>query len=317
MRYAGPVTFARWSLVACVSVAAAACATGDDAPTARDDAGSPGGRDGAVDGGARTDAGPPGSDGGACATGTPCDGLCVDTATDPTNCGGCGRTCAIPNATAACSAGTCAVASCDTGFADCDATIDNGCELPSDCTAGGACSTRCGTTGTMSCADPCKPACMPPAETCNTVDDDCNGACDEGGIAGCRRGVHRSSGASGHFYTTDAAEAACCGYAVESLDYFFLYTADVGGLVPLFRCRKPSGNRFYTTAIDCEIDVAPESTLGFMAPDARCGATPLYRLYRGANDDHFYTTSAGERDNAVAMFGYAYESVTGHVWTAR
>jgi hypothetical protein len=317
------VGFDRWATV--ISLAAATACASSTTSTNRDDGG-----DGRIDGGVRRDAAPgsdggPGGldagpmrpDGGTCATGTLCEGFCVDVATDPRNCGGCSRSCVIPNATAACNAGTCELGSCNTGFADCDGNLTNGCEIASDCTEGSACSTGCGSTGTTSCADACAPVCAPPAESCNTADDDCNGACDEGAIAGCRHGVHRSLGPGGHFYTTDATEAGSGGFTVERLDYYFLYTSDVGGLVPLFRCRKPSGNRFYTTSIDCEIGVAPESTMGFMAPDSRCGATQLYRLYRGTNDDHFYTTSAAERDNAVAMFGYVYESVAGWVWTAR
>lgn len=36
---------------------------------------------------------------------------------------------------------------------------------------------------------------------------------------------------------------------------------------------------------------------------------PLYRLVNPKVGDHFYTTSASERDNAVARDGYTYERV--------
>ena len=52
--------------------------------------------------------------------------------------------------------------------------------------------------------------------------------------------------------------------------------------------------------------------LGFIATRATCGAVPLYRLNNGPN--HFYTTSAAERDDAIASLGYVDEGVAGYVW---
>lgn len=46
------------------------------------------------------------------------------------NCGGCGNACVLPHATAACSAGQCAIASCNTDFDDGDSNPTNGCEAP-------------------------------------------------------------------------------------------------------------------------------------------------------------------------------------------
>ncbi len=45
--------------------------------------------------------------------------------------------------------------------------------------------------------------------------------------------------------------------------------------------------------------------------------TPLYRLYSAAQGDHFYTTSASERDTAIARDGYVSESVTGYILSAQ
>ena len=93
-----------------------------------------------------------------------------------------------------------------------------------------------------------------------------------------------------------------------------MYGEDTGGLQPLFRCFKGGGRRFLTSSIDCETTGAPELTLGFMSNMQICESTPLYRSYNAANDDHFYTTSLAEHQNAVAMFGYADQGVTGYVW---
>jgi hypothetical protein len=252
-----------------------------------------------------------------------CDGTCVDLQTDPDNCGMCGRTCVLPNGVAACSGGDCALESCELGFANCDATVDNGCELAVDCTEGGACMTQCGSTGLLECRDPCTPSCGLPAESCNAIDDDCDGACDQGAIAGCRIAVHRAyNGTNGHLFTANLSDAMSWG--LEAQNYFYLYAAAAADLRPFFRCPKSgTGNYLNTDSTDCEgTMMAPLATIGFIAPEPMmmgtpptCGATPLYRLWHSGNNWHFYTTSAAERDAAVAA-GWASQSIAGYVWLA-
>ncbi|MCB9704784.1 MAG: hypothetical protein H6711_23115 [Myxococcales bacterium] len=228
---------------------------------------------------------------------TPCGQLCVDTASDPTNCGGCGIGCVVPKASAACEAGACALAACDPGWGDCDGELANGCEEPLE--------------EGQSCGQICKPQ---NAEACNLFDDNCDGTCDEG-VGGCRVGVHRSNSATlGHFYTTDLAEAQSGDLKLESENYFYLYGGPQEGLVPFYRCLKGNGKRFYTKSANCEGGGTSEGILGHIASDGVCGATELYRLYSGGKGEHFYTISASERDNAVAMYGYKYEAVAGWVW---
>ncbi len=62
---------------------------------------------------------------------------------------------------------------------DCDGMIDETVECALGETQ--SCTTSCGTTGTQDCSASCTwEACLPPAETCNGVDDDCDGSRDEG-----------------------------------------------------------------------------------------------------------------------------------------
>lgn len=72
---------------------------------------------------------------------TDCNGTCVDLQTDPDNCGGCGNVCDLPHASAACVNGSCVVASCEAGRADCNLKPEDGCEtvLPASgrCVQGG------------------------------------------------------------------------------------------------------------------------------------------------------------------------------------
>ncbi|MBI5500601.1 MAG: pre-peptidase C-terminal domain-containing protein [Deltaproteobacteria bacterium] len=124
-------------------------------------------------------------DGFPCVQGTTggCTTTCGSTGT-----GTCTATCALPTG-AAC---TPPAEACNGTDDDCDTLPDDG--FP--CSAGDAvlCTTTCGTTGTgvctAACAIPAPAACAGPAESCNAVDDDCDGATDE--TFACVRGATRA-----------------------------------------------------------------------------------------------------------------------------
>jgi hypothetical protein len=78
-----------------------------------------------------------------------CDGMddtgCEDTLDSLVNCGACGSVCARNNATATCAGDTCAIASCNAGFGNCDGMDATGCEAPLNTTVNcGACGNACG-----------------------------------------------------------------------------------------------------------------------------------------------------------------------------
>ncbi|MEZ4389605.1 MAG: discoidin domain-containing protein [Polyangiales bacterium] len=83
--------------------------------------------------------------------GNPSNGCEVDTRTSAANCGACRRACSVSNGTAACVASACVVASCATGFANCDNNAANGCEstLAQDRANCGRCGNAC--PGGQSC----------------------------------------------------------------------------------------------------------------------------------------------------------------------
>ena len=225
-----------------------------------------------------------------------------------TSCGSTGtRTCST-----SCTWGSCTAPAevCNGADDDCDGSTDEGFPCRRGATEG--CTTSCGSTGTRTCSSSCAwGTCTPPAETCNAADDDCDGQCDEG----CRHPIHRSNNGTDHFYTPDAAEAACCGYTVEYLNYFYLYDTRVGATTEFWRCWSSSEtDHFYTTARSCEGSpvYVEEFSIGFIGTSAFCGAIPLHRLV--GSGDHFYTTSAAERDAAVSG-GWVYEGVAGYVWS--
>jgi ZU5 domain len=120
-----------------------------------EDAGFDGGADAGIDGGgfdagadAGYEAGPDGgqpdaSDASVCGALTQCGASCVDTTSDPQNCGGCGSVCPGPPTGAsetcinglcgyACSGDTCP-ATCVAGYADTDGNPADGCETSIQC----------------------------------------------------------------------------------------------------------------------------------------------------------------------------------------
>jgi hypothetical protein len=105
-----------------------------------------------------------------------CNGQLVDGCETPLSavgsCGACGNVCSLPNANEACVSGTCAIATCDAGFADCDGNPVNGCETNTKTTIGscGACGNVCSVAnGTPACVNG---ACA--VATCSTGFGNCN-----------------------------------------------------------------------------------------------------------------------------------------------
>ncbi|MBI5503061.1 MAG: FG-GAP repeat protein [Deltaproteobacteria bacterium] len=122
--------------------------------------------------------------------------------------GACTASCAVPGP-----------AACTPPAEDCNNLVDDDCDGETDeldarqCAPGTtvACETACGSAGSGTCTDGCVPpsgaACVPPAETCNGEDDDCDGGTDEDWpcAAGSAVACTTSCGSSG----TGACSAAC------------------------------------------------------------------------------------------------------------
>ncbi len=110
----------------------------------------------------------------------PCAGVCTSLATVH-NCGACGTQCAPENATGSCLRGTCAVASCNAGFFDCDGDPANGCEVDGQSRADhcGACGVTCqsggGTAGNPCTSGSCHPRC---AANWGDCDGDATNGCE-------------------------------------------------------------------------------------------------------------------------------------------
>lgn len=99
------------------------------------------------------------------------NGCEINLNTNPDYCGSCGNDCVVANGTAGCSSGSCTVASCNPGWADCDGQVSNGCETNTATDTGncGTCNNVCnGTAGTPICASgTCTIACNPGFGNCD------------------------------------------------------------------------------------------------------------------------------------------------------
>jgi len=167
-----------------------------------------------------------------CPTGTQlCVDACVDVSTDSANCGSCGSACP---AGATCQGGTCVTVTgctsdfdCPTGF-HCAAGV---CLANETCTPGAIQNCYSGPAGTagvgichagtQTCASdgtwgPCNGEVLPQAETCNELDDDCNGVADNVDPALLASDVN-NCGACGHkcvgVNSTPACVNGVCGIA--------------------------------------------------------------------------------------------------------
>ncbi|MFO0651505.1 MAG: putative metal-binding motif-containing protein [Polyangiales bacterium] len=138
-------------------------------------------------------------DGFACVRGS--TGACA------TACGSMGTRTCNPD----CTWGPCAAPAetCNGRDDNCDGVVDNGFACAAGAT--GACTTSCGSTGRRTCLGSCSwDTCVPPAETCNGADDNCNATCDEG-FTCCARST-RDCSALGFVSGTATCRADCGGW---------------------------------------------------------------------------------------------------------
>jgi hypothetical protein len=171
------------------------CAAGKEQP------GSLVGAGGAFTAGASSGGGSGGSGGDmVCDQALVCGDDCVDPSSNLRHCGACDAACVVGQyGKAVCDNGLCRIL-CDDGYADCDKELANGCEVEL-----AANPMHCGACG------------LAPVEICNGIDDNCNGAIDEGCPSAIVLGGGNQSGHAIHGNLAGGApfsEACSPGFAI-------------------------------------------------------------------------------------------------------
>ncbi|KAJ7228046.1 hypothetical protein C8J57DRAFT_1147490 [Mycena rebaudengoi] len=122
-----------------------------------------------------------------------------------------------------------------------------------------------------------------------------------------------------HFYTATTGEvlsAGTLGYNPEGVAAG-IFPTQVVGSTPFFRLFKSSITDHAYTASTTEVDALEaagyilETTPGFVYTTQICDSVPLYGLFL-PNKDHFYTTSASERNRAFGL-GYTDLGIAAYI----
>lgn len=150
-----------------------------------------------------------------------CDGVVsngceTDVLADANHCSACNKPCNLPNATASCSAGQCAIASCAAGFEDCNGRAEDGCEvnLLADVANCGQCRMACSSAnGTASCNQgQCAIACAADFGNCSTG----NNGCETDLTTNLSHCGKCNAGCTAPANTTAACYAKTCSYTCAS-----------------------------------------------------------------------------------------------------
>lgn len=165
------------------------------------------------------------------------------------HCGLCSHRCELSHATAKCSAGTCEVASCDAGFADCDEKSENGCERALD---------------TVNDCGGCGVTCRVPNAVTQCSSGDCEFARCEPGWGDCNEDAGRSSGGDG--CETDLSSPEHCGACGQACPSNAPYCS--GGKCSAISCTAGTAD-CDADNVDCETDLRTVDNCGSCG--AACG----------------------------------------------
>ncbi len=138
--------------------------------------------------------------------GSAANGCEVNLTTNGSHCGACGSVCATANGTPICSASTCGISSCNSGFANCDGQVGNGCEANTRTNVN-----HCGGCGRVCSFANAAPTCSAGVcaiSACNPSFANCDGSASNGCEVNLNSNVN-NCGACGRACSLTRATATC------------------------------------------------------------------------------------------------------------
>jgi len=223
--------------------------------------------------------------------GSAADGCEAELASDEANCGACGALCQPAHAQGGCSQGSCVIASCQEGFADCNRDGSDGCEVdvagdPANC---GGCNSVChlahaqagcqaGNCLVLSCeegfadcngdaADGCEVFLLADDENCGSCGTSCRGAhvatgdCHQGvcRVLACQEGFGDCNASAADGCEAElAADPKNCGACGNVCKYDHASPACNGGQCSLGACREGFADCNADSADGCETPVSDD-----------------------------------------------------------
>jgi hypothetical protein len=145
-----------------------------------------------------------------------------------------------------------------------------------------------------------------------------NGAVASGPKVALYREVGTTNG--NHLYTTNASEQSGS-FKMEGVTGYVMQS-QAPGTVPLYRLTSATGDEMLTSdpnerASAMSSGYSDQGILGYISSSQQPGTTPLYKVTSTDNKSHFYTTSAGERDQLIGRGWGSDQGTVGYLWTSQ
>jgi len=209
---------------------------------------------------------------------------------------------------------------CDHLDNDCNGQTDETFPLGDSCTGQGECDEYsgvyiCGDDGQLKCSADYSGT----EESCNRLDDNCDGVTDEI----CRQVIYRFVGGTENNRDHVLSRfdiVPLPGYQSEG-PVFVIYYEELAGLSQFDAfSRQSESDHIYTidaiekASLQSNPDWMIQAPLGYTgASSAENGTIPLFRLAKSSSSDHIYTTDTAERDSLISS-GYILEGTAAWVW---
>ncbi len=186
----------------------------------------------------------------------PADGCEINVTNDPTHCGTCTNACNLANAVPGCTNGSCTIAACNPGFADCNGNPADGCEI--------------NTTNDPSHCSSCTLVC-PPTEVCQSSMCTCSA-----GLTFCPTNNMCTN------LQTDGSNCGTCGHSCQG-------GGCSGGMCQPVILGSVAGNgqgiAVDATSVYFTVNLPPNV---YKCPLTGCGGSPAIIFAQGASADQLH-----------------------------